>query len=362
LPTVAAGPGGAKLVIWLQPINRELPQRYELWARALDGTNTPVAAPSVLPASERDGQMLGVSDAAVERASSGFLVVSAEGNGGTFETELFARRVGPSGKPFGRSFSVAGRGTSPNLAYNAERDDFLAVWNTRGRQIRARRLKSDGSPLGKSFRLWRNPDREGIVATSASVAYDPQHERYLAVWSGEKGPDEIVFGRTIPADGDHRLGRTRRVGPVVRFGPTLPDVAFSPRRGEFLLASHENGEVLLTRLDNRGRRVGKHIQIQGSEDTRASFPNIAARKAGDHVFAYSYLRGGYYRVLGRRLRQGPERRVWTGPTSYEGSAPRLTTTASGFGAVWVQALGEDDPGEGSFADREVFFRALSGRN
>jgi hypothetical protein len=194
------------------------------------------------------------------------------------------------------------------------------------------------------------------------VAYDPQHDRYLAVWSGEENRDQVVFGRTVPAKPSGRLGRTTRLGRR-KSVLTLPDLAFSASRGEFLLASQNEGEVLLTRVDSRGRRVGQDRRIHGSDETPASFPSIAATTPGDHMLTYNSADALYYRHFGRRLRLGPERRVWTGPRRYESSRSAVTTTASGFGIAWVQALGQDDDEapQFSYADREVFFRELNAR-
>ena len=136
------------------------------------------------------------------------------------------------------------------------------------------------------------------------------------------------------------------------------DLAWNPRRREFLLASSRYGDVLLTRLDSQGNRVGEQIPVVTSHGHGSA---IATTERGRHLLTYSVGNHAYYQRIGRRLRLGPARRVSTASTEYVDGGAVVTTTPTGFGLAWVQALGPDDPGypNYSLADREIFYRGVN---
>jgi hypothetical protein len=84
--------------------------------------------------------------------------------------------------------------TTPDIAYNSVRDEYLVVWRHTAGEIWARRLHSDGSPAGEPFQV--SPGG----ASSPNVAYDPERDRYGVAYRRLTAGYE-VFVQRISGDG-----------------------------------------------------------------------------------------------------------------------------------------------------------------
>ena len=90
----------------------------------------------------------------------------------------------------------------PAVAYNSERDEYLVVWHNTwggGRDLYAQRVSGQGEILSWFAVSSGTKDR-----AQPSVAYDPDHDRYLVVWLYDDpgdGTNWDVYGRFIPWDG-----------------------------------------------------------------------------------------------------------------------------------------------------------------
>jgi hypothetical protein len=125
----------------------------------------------------------------------------------------------------------------PAIAYNSKHNEYLVVWeNDWGggyHDIYAQRISGDGqllswfalaSPLGRS-------------QSSPAVAYDPDNDRYLVVWSYDFsgiGTDWDIYGRFVPWNGpDGGLAEFSICGwPSNQVHPTM---AYNRVRQEFLV-------------------------------------------------------------------------------------------------------------------------------
>jgi hypothetical protein len=95
----------------------------------------------------------------------------------------------------------------PSVAYNSKRKEYLVVWHAtwpvNPRDIRGQRVSIRGELLGSPFVIWEDP--EGLRdSAQPSVAYDPEYDRYLVVWSYDVSKRDIdwdIWGRFIPWNG-----------------------------------------------------------------------------------------------------------------------------------------------------------------
>ena len=95
-------------------------------------------------------------------------------------SDLAARALGRDGQPTGPVWPVetsAIHARAPRLAYNAHRDEFLAVWSVRfpglaGRAaVRARRLSPSGEPIGAEIVVAEVEDRWPAAVMSSRGAW-----------------------------------------------------------------------------------------------------------------------------------------------------------------------------------------------
>jgi len=90
---------------------------------------------------------------------------------------------------------------TPAVAWDHEHNLWLAVWEqdiSGVRQIVGRFVDSDGYPLAASFFI----TDAALDQTEPDVVYDPDHDRYLVVWTNQfSASDSDITGRFIPWNG-----------------------------------------------------------------------------------------------------------------------------------------------------------------
>jgi len=95
----------------------------------------------------------------------------------------------------------------PDVAYNSQRNEFLAVWENRfaggDEEIFGRRLAADGTPIGSAFQISALPtDAAGVDSHAPSVAYDFERDRYAVAYTRQNGPNgREVFVQLVSATG-----------------------------------------------------------------------------------------------------------------------------------------------------------------
>ncbi|MBZ0110817.1 MAG: hypothetical protein K8J08_00005, partial [Thermoanaerobaculia bacterium] len=124
----------------------------------------------------------------------------------------------------GDSMSTDYEATTPEIAYNSNRDEYLVVWSGDDNvgsladgeyEIFGQRLDGSGVPFGNNdFRISEaGPDGSTFYRAEApAVAFNPDRDEYLVVWVGDDddlgpGNDNYeVFGQFLDADGGLIMG------------------------------------------------------------------------------------------------------------------------------------------------------------
>jgi hypothetical protein len=123
---------------------------------------------------------------------------------------------------------------TPAVAWDHEHNLWLAVWEqdiSGIRQIVGRFVDTDGYPIGYSFFI----TDAALDQTDPDVVYDPGHDRFLVVWTNEfSASDTDITGRFVPWDGlDPALlpfgiefPTSLQVAPAIEYAPFPIDEYF----------------------------------------------------------------------------------------------------------------------------------------
>jgi hypothetical protein len=281
--------------------------QYQIFGQRIDGTtgalvgaelviSTTTFAPAFIPDYK--------PSVAWSSANNQYLVVWSGITGVCCEIdyELFARRLTATGTPLSAPQQISEMTDATDLnpahydaydsavVFNPDAGEFLVVWSgddgRNGRlndefEIHGQRLDAlIGSPLGADdFRI-SDAGGTGNSASHAyrpSVAYNPVDHEYLVVWWGEDldagtadGEYEI-YGQRLDGSNAAELGandfRISVVGPPgnVAWFATDPDVAHNPVNDEYLVVwsaietvvgTFQGLEIFGQRLDATGLEIG----------------------------------------------------------------------------------------------------------
>ena len=118
-----------------------------------------------------------------------------------------ALRLDPCGQVLGQiDLSTPGPNavTDVRLAYNSDRNEYLAVWRlAEPAELHARYLGAQGIPIGEPFAIVSAPENGG----GPRVAYSPSAQRYVVVWNRgfERAWSQVIdgdSGATTPQIGE----------------------------------------------------------------------------------------------------------------------------------------------------------------
>lgn len=179
--------------------------------RAFSATGTASGGETVLMDNTNFISTLAMSD-----NGTGVVLSNRIDPGNSAATDIIARRVGSDGQPLGAEFVVNGPGAmdrrQPRVAMDAQ-GNFVVVWTERPAgdfsaidDIKARRFAADGSPLGEEFRV--NSSTEGRQS-GATVAMRASGE-FVVGWDSD-------FRRIILQRYD---ASGQAVGGEIRVNPT----------------------------------------------------------------------------------------------------------------------------------------------
>jgi hypothetical protein len=236
-----------------------------------------------------------------------FLVVwTNEHPGGTWD--IYARRLG-SDWSLKSEFTVinnAGyKNWQPTVAYSPQQDEYLVVYTWEGvpddYNLFARRISWNGSWLSPEFPISVDGDKQWNPA----VAYNSQNDEYLVVyenwWDG--GLRDIAAQRVRAADGDLLSWRNIATGPAQQ--RVFPDVAYDPGRNGYLIVYGygvgSNGQIYGKMTSWNMADLSPEIHIV-DDSFDQDFPAVAA---GQDEFLVVWEDGTFgtddYDVYGRRL-------------------------------------------------------------
>lgn len=170
------------------------------------------------------------------------------------------RRVGSGGALLGQEITIAvGGAEAPNgqVAYNGNANEYLATWRDQvAANLKARRIASDGSLVGNAIVV--SPSFPNSFDPTASVAFDPNRNRYLIVF-GLFSSNEI-WGQFVAAGSGLLDGVNFPIARGLRTRP-VPYVAYSASAQVFVVVWNEAGDIQSRLLSAEGARIGSPLLI-----------------------------------------------------------------------------------------------------
>ncbi|CAG1004063.1 partial tRNA nuclease WapA, partial [Anaerolineae bacterium] len=178
-----------------------------VWNRS-DESGDSLRAQRVTPEGVLTGSPLAVissqayNPAVAHTTSGAYLVVFVCPDSGDFG--VCGQRLSSTGTLVGSAFSIyddTSNSTLPDLAYDPDRDEYLAAWREAlgegSDPVYAQRLSSSGSLQGNVIDV----EASSGDPYQPSVAYHAATRAYLVVWADNSGADWDIVARSVWADG-----------------------------------------------------------------------------------------------------------------------------------------------------------------
>ncbi|REJ81198.1 MAG: hypothetical protein DWQ36_18675 [Acidobacteria bacterium] len=164
---------------------------------------------------------------------------------------------------------------TPSVVYNPTADEFLVVWgrdeSSGEKRIMGQRLDGEsGAPVFTPFEISGGPDAD----IDPDVAYDPQANQYLVVWTSIRADDVDLRAQRLDGTAAGQIGEddfvisdmSGRLGEE-NYGAYYPKIAYNPLDEEFLvvwwgldgaapLAPNGELEIFGQRISADGSEVG----------------------------------------------------------------------------------------------------------
>jgi hypothetical protein len=186
----------------------------------------------------------------------------------------------------------------PAVAWDHEHNQWLAVWEQDidgVRKIVGRRVNSDGYPTGDSFFI----SDSTLDQTDPDVVYDPGHDRFLVVWANQFSPtDTDITGRFVPYWGlDPALlpfgiefPSSLQVAPALEYAPFPIDEYFLVWEN---IVGFEPSTIRAKRLrPDSGSEIGPSFEVVGDATYQRRKPAVAWNaSAGRYLVTYERYQG-----------------------------------------------------------------------
>lgn len=247
-------------------------------------------------------------------ASTDYMVVWADSGWGT-QPDVQAQRVSTGLSTQGALITVsAGRKgqEAPSVAYNEERDEYLAVWQDFRSGvdyvIRGRRVSPQGALLPSEFVIAAT----GAVMGDPCVAYNPPSREYLVVWEEVHSPAAgyDIYAQRVSGSGQLQGNPVWVSNGTHTIDEGRPQVVCNTLSGDYLVVWHAlTGDPPNPRwhiwsqvLSSDGALRGTNLQVStgsGSEMT----PRVAYNwRANEYVVIWQDARNADHRdIYGQRL-------------------------------------------------------------
>ena len=298
-------------------------------------------------------------------SSGKFVVVWSSLNQDGDSLGIFGQRFASSGTPDGAEFRVntytTGSQFRPSVAADPS-GNFVVAWQSFGQDgsndgVFGQRYASSGAPLGPEFRINTHTTNHQAYP---SVAADPSGN-FVVVWHslGQDGSANGVFGQRFAGSGAP-LGPEFRVNTFTMNPQAAPSVG-SDGSGNFIVvwSSLQDGSsygVFGQRFASSGALLGSEFRVNTYITNQQAFSSVAADSSGSFVVIWHSWDqdGSAYGVFGQRFGSsgpplGPEFRVNTYTTDYQGIPSVAADSAGNFVVVWTSYT--QDGSSGSFGQR-----------
>ncbi len=311
-PQLAFAPSGGGIAVFTgEPVDEE----QEVYSRPFDAAGHPTGAQRRVTNVGTDGSINDQArnpDVVYDPRRDRFVLIYTDAIG--FDEDVFAQGLGRDGAPAGGPVPVGetggvgpgsdGDNQRPRIAYDPDRDEFLAVWidgrDLAGDELRAQRLNAatlaQVGPDDFPVSTFGGPNTE---ADRLDVAYGGGG--FLVAWGDEiaDGDDEILIRRVTsggaPVGGETQLSR-QGADDDDGLESTRPAVAFNALSGEFLVAwagevAFGGGDVEQVhgrRVSAAGAPLGGVVRIsQQDAQGDSAAPAVAADpRNGEYVVAW----------------------------------------------------------------------------
>ena len=276
---------------------------------------------------------------------------------------LVPHAVWSQGNPLGPEFRVNSYTTNfqarPFMA--ASSSNFVVVWTSldqdgSGYGVFGQRYASSGVPLGPEFRVNTFTNSNQYLGT---VAADPSGN-FVVVWNSNAGGSYGVFGQRYASSGVP-LGPEFRVNTYTSGVAAVPSIA-TDASGNFVVAWMSYGQegpdwgIFGQRFAASGAPLGPEFRVNTFTTGYQGRPVVAAASAGSFVVVWNGdgQDGSGLGVFGQRFASsgaplGNEFRVNTFVPDQQ-YGPAVADTAGGFVVVW-RSFGQDGSSNGVFGQR-----------
>jgi hypothetical protein len=288
---------------------------------------------------------------------------------------VFGQRYDPSGGPLGPEFRVNTFTTNtqrrPSVAVDAA-GNFVVVWESGGQDgssygVFGQRYASAGVPLGPEFRVNTYTTlQQGYPAVAMGENGD-----FVVVWNsnGPDGQDYGVFGQRYAASGAP-LGAEFQINTYTTGYQAHPSVARLGFGSEFMVVWTSYGQdgssagVFGQRFAGGGSPMGPEFRVNTFTPGHQGDASIDAGGFTFVVVWSSYGQDGSDRgVFGQRYfpgsPQGPEFRVNTYTTDYQGGASVASDGQGNFVVVWSSNM-QDGSSTAVFGQRYFWWSGPDG--
>jgi hypothetical protein len=280
---------------------------------------------------------------------------------------VFGQRYFITGLPMGPEFRVntytTGDQYDPSAAMWGA-GNFVVVWTSTQdgsyAGIFGQRFLSSGAPAGPEFLVNTYTTAHQYQAAAAADLFG----NFVVAWTsaGQDGLGAGVFGQRYAAGSGVPIGPEFRVNTYTTGDQYRPAVAAAP--GGFVVVWQDGTVgggggagrgVFGQRYDSSGAPLGAEFQVETYTTGFQGFPSVSADASGDFVVVWHSdgQDGSDLGVFGQRYSSagsplGPEFRVNTYTTGFQGSPAVTVDGAGNFAVVWH---GADGSGSGVFGQR-----------
>jgi hypothetical protein len=279
---------------------------------------------------------------------------------------VFGQRYDSAGGPLGPEFRV-NTFTTLGQRFPAAASDaggnFVVVWESALQDgslygVFGQRYDSAGAPFGPEFRV--NTYTTGSQYAPA-VAADPTGN-FVVVWesNGQDGASLGVFGQRYASSGAP-LGPEFRVNTYTTAGQILPAVAADSAGGFVIgwISGHDGSSygVFGQRYASSGAPLGPEFRVNTFTTGSQGYFDVASDAAGYFVVTWNsqFQDGSGFGTFGQRFAGsgsplGPEFRINTYTTSYQGLPAVASDPSGNFIVVWA-SISQDGSDNGVYGQR-----------